>query len=880
MPRLSGYRILRFVAEGLTGKVFLAERKADGLVVAIKRLKLDSFDDSLRNEVQIMHQLGAHPNTIQLYDTIESNQRLYIVMEYADHGELFSYLAGGLRQDLAAALFRQIVEGLFHLHKKGIAHRDLKPENILLSGASFQVKITDFGFSTDSPGARRSIRGSPLYAAPEIFLSSGYDARKADLWSLGIILTLMLTGTPVLETATPDDPFFQKICARQLTYEPWTTVLARPEYQSARDLCLKLLVADPSARLTIDEVRRHPWVEGAPLDTPLSPDPLAAYMREQLQLMESDEMKACSSWSVAGSEAPSSSAGAFVMATTSPTLSIETTLSPPPSASPFPVLSPIALYPTAPIASPPPTIASPATPGGRNQPTPLLQSGANQGEGIDDSLSDLDSLAEGDSADDDDDALSTVQPPQPSHPPPPPPPPPTSNERKALPARLLGSVQVLSPALSLNSSHGPARQPAPAAARRPRTPPVPSRAAPLSPTGTTVPTIHSKLVSLEASALRNRTLATQTLPVFGAPDPSSSSSFPSGLAGPSAELAQAAAAPALADDGAATSLGAAVTTASLEEESEADIQPCDGAEVDEWLDASRDSGTAPSSTEGPLGRGDCSMPILWGDAATAAEVPQSPPAAAPGLPLLPPSVLRFARSSSILLSLANLVGSPAVWLHALAEALSPTFMVTLRAAGPRPSLLVRTCATPRAARKPRCSRLHMPSPLSLARSHTCGGGGLRLELFRHPVTGQPVGLASRVGEARLHFARVLAHLQAALKALHIAGPTATAGQTQQQEPFPPGAGEAMELSDVGVQVRTRTLLHETAASASTPALPRLASGHLLLSPPTTPTAPSPPPFLSFPSPARATPPPRARPPFLARPPLAPSRPFGFLRPDD
>jgi BR serine/threonine kinase len=140
--------------------------------------------------------LFDHPHLLKLIEVYESAHHLYIVLEHAEHGELFDLLisAKSLPLILAMKIFREIIYGLEFLHSIAICHRDLKPENILLNQFN-DIKIGDFGFAR---WMRRNIAetscGSPHYAAPEVVRGIPYDGRAADIWSCGVILFALLSG--------------------------------------------------------------------------------------------------------------------------------------------------------------------------------------------------------------------------------------------------------------------------------------------------------------------------------------------------------------------------------------------------------------------------------------------------------------------------------------------------------------------------------------------------------------------------------------------------------------------------------------------------------------------------------------------------------------
>ncbi len=128
----------------------------------------------------------------------ENSKNFFIVMEYASNGDLLSYVKdiGPLTEQKGRVIFRQVVEGIKHCHLKNVLHRDIKLDNILLDG-EFSVKICDFGVSRFIKKGNyiREQCGTPAYIAPEIIKDKGYEGFSADLWSLGVLLYVMISGT-------------------------------------------------------------------------------------------------------------------------------------------------------------------------------------------------------------------------------------------------------------------------------------------------------------------------------------------------------------------------------------------------------------------------------------------------------------------------------------------------------------------------------------------------------------------------------------------------------------------------------------------------------------------------------------------------------------
>ncbi|CAE7641402.1 par-1 [Symbiodinium sp. CCMP2456] len=200
------YRLLEAIGTGATSRVHMCVDTA-GNVRAVKRIGLSRLrrqgnfrliEERLHQEIAI-HLSLQHAKIVGILDVVETEQELCLVLEHLSGGSLDQVVARGpLKESQASHVFRQIAEGLQHMHTRGFAHGDLKPANILLSDSEqLQVKLADFGHSKVVDDVLVSdIAGTPLYMAPELFASEAAqaDARAADLWSLGVILFELLTG--------------------------------------------------------------------------------------------------------------------------------------------------------------------------------------------------------------------------------------------------------------------------------------------------------------------------------------------------------------------------------------------------------------------------------------------------------------------------------------------------------------------------------------------------------------------------------------------------------------------------------------------------------------------------------------------------------------
>ncbi|XP_039142469.1 SNF1-related protein kinase catalytic subunit alpha KIN10-like [Dioscorea cayenensis subsp. rotundata] len=257
---LTNYKLGKTLGIGSFGKVKIAEHTLTGHKVAVKilnrrKIKNMEMEEKVRREIKILR-LFMHPHIIRLYEVVETNMDIYVVMEYVKSGELFDYIVekGRLQEDEARHFFQQIISGVEYCHRNMVVHRDLKPENLLLDTKD-NVKIADFGLSNvmrDGHFLKTSC-GSPNYAAPEVISGRLYAGPEVDVWSCGVILYALLCGTlPFDDENIPN--LFKKIKSGIYTL---------PSHLStgARDLIPRLLVVDPMKRMTIPEIRLHPWFQ-------------------------------------------------------------------------------------------------------------------------------------------------------------------------------------------------------------------------------------------------------------------------------------------------------------------------------------------------------------------------------------------------------------------------------------------------------------------------------------------------------------------------------------------------------------------------------------------------------------------------------------------
>ncbi|XP_015681751.1 serine/threonine-protein kinase MARK2 isoform X5 [Protobothrops mucrosquamatus] len=278
-PHIGNYRLLKTIGKGNFAKVKLARHVLTGKEVAVKIIDKTQLNSSslqkLFREVRIMKVLN-HPNIEGQFNKLQylCDKTLYLVMEYASGGEVFDYLVahGRMKEKEARAKFRQIVSAVQYCHQKFIVHRDLKAENLLLD-ADMNIKIADFGFSNEFTFGNKldTFCGSPPYAAPELFQGKKYDGPEVDVWSLGVILYTLVSGS------LPFDGQNLKELRERVLRGKYRI----PFYMSTdcENLLKKFLILNPSKRGTLEQIMKDRWMNVGHEDDELKPyvEPLPDY---------------------------------------------------------------------------------------------------------------------------------------------------------------------------------------------------------------------------------------------------------------------------------------------------------------------------------------------------------------------------------------------------------------------------------------------------------------------------------------------------------------------------------------------------------------------------------------------------------------------------
>lgn len=254
------YEMGKLLGKGSFAKVYHARNVKTSESVAIKVIDKDKIKkcglmDQIIQEISVM-KLVKHPNIVQLYEVMATKTKIYFVIEYVKGGELFKKVQRGrLKEDVARAYFQQLISAVDFCHTRQVYHRDLKPENLLLDG-SRNLKISDFGLSAlpnckRKDGLLHTICGTPAYVAPEVISQKGYDGAKADIWACGVILYVLLAGYLPFQDKNMMD-MYKKIFKAELKWPSWFS-------SDVRKLLRRILHPNPNRRISIEEIRTHPW---------------------------------------------------------------------------------------------------------------------------------------------------------------------------------------------------------------------------------------------------------------------------------------------------------------------------------------------------------------------------------------------------------------------------------------------------------------------------------------------------------------------------------------------------------------------------------------------------------------------------------------------
>ncbi|CDK24567.1 unnamed protein product [Kuraishia capsulata CBS 1993] len=267
LPRLPNLRFGKTIGHGSFGIVKSAS--VSGSIVAVKlvnrrmALKQGVTAETFGREAIIQQKCSKHPNVAKYVDCGYDDSWFWLAMEFGANGDLFDKIEPdkGVDEEIAHFYFKQLVSATNYIHSIGVAHRDIKPENILLDKRG-NLKLTDFGLATvykSSKGARRMANtpcGSPPYLAPEVAEGLGYDPEKSDVWSIGIVLFVLLSGQTPWEMAHETDPDFRDYLDSKGTplTPPWNSFGI-----GVTSLLRSVLKRGADQRLAVDAILKHHW---------------------------------------------------------------------------------------------------------------------------------------------------------------------------------------------------------------------------------------------------------------------------------------------------------------------------------------------------------------------------------------------------------------------------------------------------------------------------------------------------------------------------------------------------------------------------------------------------------------------------------------------
>ncbi|XP_010551703.1 PREDICTED: CBL-interacting serine/threonine-protein kinase 7-like [Tarenaya hassleriana] len=259
---LGKYQLGRRLGSGSFAKVHVARSIGNDELVAVKIIdKKKTVDSAMEpriiREIDAMRRLHHHPNILKIHQVMATKSKIYLVMEFAAGGELFSKVLrhGRLPETSSRRYFQQLASALHFCHENGVAHRDVKPQNLLIDREG-NLKVSDFGLSAlpehlKNDGLLHTACGTPAYTAPEVVARRGYDGAKADAWSCGVILFVLLAGYVPFDDSNIVT-MYRKIHRRDYRFPNWIA-------KQSRSIIYHMLDPNPETRMSIETVMRTSW---------------------------------------------------------------------------------------------------------------------------------------------------------------------------------------------------------------------------------------------------------------------------------------------------------------------------------------------------------------------------------------------------------------------------------------------------------------------------------------------------------------------------------------------------------------------------------------------------------------------------------------------
>uniref|UniRef100_A0A453FJN8 non-specific serine/threonine protein kinase n=1 Tax=Aegilops tauschii subsp. strangulata TaxID=200361 RepID=A0A453FJN8_AEGTS len=254
------YELGRVLGKGTFAKVYHARHVQTGESVAIKVLDREKAVRSglvshIKREIAVLRRV-RHPNIVHLFEVMATKTKIYFVMELVRGGELFSRVSKGrLKEDIARRYFQHLISAVGFCHTRGVFHRDLKPENLLVDEAG-NLKVSDFGLSAvaepfQPEGLLHTFCGTPAYVAPEVLARRGYEGAKADIWSCGVILFVLMAGYLPFHDQNLM-AMYRKVYKGEFRCPRWFS-------KDLTSLIMRFLDTNPSTRITLPEVMESRW---------------------------------------------------------------------------------------------------------------------------------------------------------------------------------------------------------------------------------------------------------------------------------------------------------------------------------------------------------------------------------------------------------------------------------------------------------------------------------------------------------------------------------------------------------------------------------------------------------------------------------------------